>query len=202
MPSKYRKLTSFLSSQKRSPRTFQFEEIEAILGFALPRSAFSYPAWWSNQTGDGHSQNLAWRSIGWRTANLNLGEQRVTFVRDGDEPDDERIDLSHVVSVLARLEKSRQASTEPSPVLTITALPYSNKLTPVITNEQLWKAVIRAATRDLEDFVKRYADLRQQPMLEEVFEKIEEAVRRLRTGRTRIVHRRPSARSGETPNRG
>ena len=73
--------------------------------------------------------------------------------------------------------------------------------TPVITNKELWEAVFRAAARDLEDFLKRYADLRQcQPMLEEDFEKIEEAVRRLRSGRTRIVHRRPGTRLGETPN--
>ena len=174
----------------------------------LPRSGFSYPAWWSNQTGAGHSQNVAWRSIGWRTANLNLAEQRVTFVRDGNESVDERIDLSHVISVLARLEKSREASTEPSPVLTIKELSdiwksrqASTEPTPVITNKELWEAVFRAAARDLEDFLKRYADLRQcQPMLEEDFEKIEEAVRRLRSGRTRIVHRRPGTRLGETPN--
>src|SRR5215469_9061357 len=198
MPSKYRKFTSYLASLDRSPRTLQFKEIEAVLGFALPRSAFSYPAWWSNQSGGGHSQNLAWRLIGWRTANLNLAEQRVTFVRDGNEPDDKLIDIGHVHSVLARLEKSRQASAEPSPVLTITALPDSIEPTAVITNKELWDAIFRAATRDLEDFVKRYAELRQQqPMLEEVSEKVEEAIRRLRGGR--VVHRRPGSRSAENP---
>jgi hypothetical protein len=186
MSSKYQKLTSYLASLDQSPRTFWFKEIEAILGFALPRSAFCYPAWWSNQTGDGHSQNVAWRSIGWRTANLNLAKQRVTFIRDVDEPDYEVRDLGHVISVFAKLGKSRQASTES---------------TPVITNKELWEAILHAAARDLEDFLKRYSDLRQrQPMLEEVFEKIEEAVRGLQSDRTRIVHRRPGTRLGETPN--
>jgi hypothetical protein len=81
--SKYQKLTSYLASLRSARWTAHFGEIEAVLGFPLPNSARSYPAWWSNQAGDGHSQNAAWQSIGWRTGELDLAGQRVTFLRQG-----------------------------------------------------------------------------------------------------------------------
>jgi hypothetical protein len=80
---KYRNLTSHLASLEAhiSRCTLSFQEIEEKLGFALPKSAYAYPAWWSNQTGDGHSQSAAWQSIGWRTGELDLTNQRVSFFR-------------------------------------------------------------------------------------------------------------------------
>ena len=80
-PKKYAGLTSHLSSLDTSHWTAQFSEIEEKVGCALPRSARTYPAWWSNQIGSGHSQSAAWRSIGWLTRHLELANQQVTFVR-------------------------------------------------------------------------------------------------------------------------
>lgn len=57
-----------------------FQEIERILGFSLPRSAYEAQPWWSN-TRAGHSQATAWLDAGWRTASLDLGAQRVSFVK-------------------------------------------------------------------------------------------------------------------------
>jgi hypothetical protein len=94
MPSIYRHLTKHLDSHHDSPRTFQFKEIEAILGFPLPKSARLYPAWWSNQVGNGHSQSAAWQSIGWRTGRLDLANERVTFFRK--QAEDERPAVSPV----------------------------------------------------------------------------------------------------------
>jgi hypothetical protein len=79
--SKYLALTHHLGTRSASSWTASFREIETILGFSLPASARSYPAWWSNQTDGGHSQSSAWQSIGWRTCDLDLGSQKVTFVR-------------------------------------------------------------------------------------------------------------------------
>jgi len=79
--SKYRRLTSHLESLKGTEWIARFKEIEAILGFALPKSAYEYQAWWSNQAGDGHSQSSSWQSAGWRTAELELAKQQVTFFR-------------------------------------------------------------------------------------------------------------------------
>ncbi len=79
--SKYHNLMQHLGARAGAKWTASFKEIERILGFSLPASARSYPAWWSNQTDGGHSQSSAWQSIGWRTCDLDLGSQKVTFVR-------------------------------------------------------------------------------------------------------------------------
>jgi hypothetical protein len=79
--SKYQKLASHLSSLKRDEWQASFEDIESVLGFSLPRSAYSYAAWWSNQQGEGHTQSLAWKSAGWRTGELDLGKKSIVFSR-------------------------------------------------------------------------------------------------------------------------
>jgi hypothetical protein len=80
--SKYQKLASHLNSLKTERWTATFEEIQTILGFELPNSARSYPAWWSNQAGEGHSQKVSWQSVGWRTSELDLEREQISFVRE------------------------------------------------------------------------------------------------------------------------
>jgi hypothetical protein len=94
--SKYRNLSSHLASLTAETWTARFREIEKILGFALPKSAYSYPAWWSNQAGPGHSQTAGWKAAGWRTGDLDLASQQVTFSRDlpRREPAVRRIDVA------------------------------------------------------------------------------------------------------------
>lgn len=58
-----------------------FDEIEALLGFGLPPSARAHQAWWSN-TRAGHSHAAAWLDAGWKTSELDLSGQGVTFRRD------------------------------------------------------------------------------------------------------------------------
>ena len=79
--SKYEKLTYYLASIDTEQVTLTFAEIEDIIGFSLPHSAYAYPAWWSNQASSGHSQTLSWQSIGWRTGEVNLSLKKVTFFR-------------------------------------------------------------------------------------------------------------------------
>src|SRR5258708_491395 len=80
--SKYQRLSQHLISLNSGEWTADFSEIETILGMALPESARRYPAWWSNQVGDGHSQSGAWQASGWRTVRLDLPGEKVTFVRE------------------------------------------------------------------------------------------------------------------------
>jgi len=80
--SKYASITRHLQSIDSDTWMPEFSEIETILGMPLPRSAHEYAAWWSNQGSGSHSQSRAWQDVGWRTANLDLDNQRVTFVRD------------------------------------------------------------------------------------------------------------------------
>ena len=61
---KYEPLAQFLDSRNEDSWTATFEQIEAKLGFALPKSAYGYRAWWSNQQGPGHSQKEAWQAAG------------------------------------------------------------------------------------------------------------------------------------------
>jgi len=79
---RYQPLADFLAAKKSGQWDASFEEIEKRLGFALPRSAYKYPAWWANQNGPGHSQTKGWKSVGWRTAKLDLEARRVTFERE------------------------------------------------------------------------------------------------------------------------
>lgn len=89
---KYVDLAKHLASLDGTVWHATFDEIEAVLGFALPESARAYPAWWANQ---GRSQSQAWQSAGWRTAAVDVTEERVTFVRAaGKEPEAETSGLS------------------------------------------------------------------------------------------------------------
>jgi hypothetical protein len=60
-----------------------FDEIEIVLGFALPKSATKRPQWWANETGTTrHAQSKAWSSAGYITRNVDLSKKSVEFVRD------------------------------------------------------------------------------------------------------------------------
>lgn len=92
--SKYRKLTEHLNALDSLRWTASFAEIEAILGFRLPESAYRYPAWWANQTGEGHSHCAAWKNIGWRTEELSLSNRQVSF---SHQEDGAKVDVASVV---------------------------------------------------------------------------------------------------------
>ncbi len=83
--SKYDSLHYFLKMQKNNVIILKFTEIEKILGFALPASAFKYPAWWANQkverTNGNHTNAVAWINAGWESAELDLSRRQVKFIR-------------------------------------------------------------------------------------------------------------------------
>lgn len=78
--SKYEPLPQFLSGKSVSSLRLAFREIEDILGFTLPKSAYAHEAWWSNNE-TGHSHARAWIRAGWRTAAVDLAGRMVTFER-------------------------------------------------------------------------------------------------------------------------
>ncbi|HZG45196.1 MAG TPA: type II toxin-antitoxin system VapB family antitoxin [Allosphingosinicella sp.] len=96
--SSYKPLADFLSRKKADQWDASFDDVERALGRPLPQSAYRYNAWWANQTGPGHSQTQGWRSVGWRTAKLDLERKRVRFEREGggreeaNQPGPERVD--------------------------------------------------------------------------------------------------------------
>lgn len=74
----YRPLHRHLTSLIGDSWHATFEEVEAILGAPLPRSARNHRPWWAN---GGHSQARAWLAAGWKTANVNLSAGELDFVR-------------------------------------------------------------------------------------------------------------------------
>ncbi len=85
-PTKYEPLKRHLEGMfQHGEVRLSFAEIERILGFSLPPSAYEAQPWWSN-TRAGHSQAAAWLGAGWRTAGLDLAGRQVSFVRAANEP--------------------------------------------------------------------------------------------------------------------
>lgn len=60
-----------------------FRDVEAVLGGPLPASALRRHAWWSNTTT--LVSGKAWLAAGWRTSNVQIREEKVSFVRSGGE---------------------------------------------------------------------------------------------------------------------
>jgi hypothetical protein len=77
---KYQPLEKFLKGRRVQRWRADFLEIETLLGFKLPQSAFKYPAWWSNDE-TGHSHAKAWIDAGWRTEEVDLARRKLTFTR-------------------------------------------------------------------------------------------------------------------------
>lgn len=82
---KYEPLYSYLCNliQEKKTLTLSFEDIEQILSFRLPISAYKYNAWWSNER-EGHVQAKSWIHAGWNTSNIDLGK-KITFIRENHQ---------------------------------------------------------------------------------------------------------------------
>lgn len=80
--SRYEKLSTFLSSRDISTLNMTFRELEELLGFSLPSSAYNYQQWWANNPSPGR-QSHSWLSVGWKTENLDLAGQSVSFRQIG-----------------------------------------------------------------------------------------------------------------------
>jgi hypothetical protein len=84
--SKYRNLTFHLASLDSDEWETTFEEVERVIGKPLPDSARKHRPWWAN---DGYAQSTAWLGAGWKTANVEMANEKVTFVYAGDGLDSE-----------------------------------------------------------------------------------------------------------------
>ncbi|WP_433228970.1 DUF7662 domain-containing protein [Actinomadura formosensis] len=76
----YERLERHLRSDGRQRIEMTFAEVSAVIGAALPRSAFDYQAWWA--TDPKHTQAV-WLDAGYQ-ARPNLTAQRVTFTKTAD----------------------------------------------------------------------------------------------------------------------
>jgi putative restriction endonuclease len=86
---KYQPLADFLAASRDDEHTLTFQQIEQVLGSALPTAAVRPPnqhQWWAND--DTHSQARAWLGVGWQRKHLDAVAGVVTFVRVPAEGDD------------------------------------------------------------------------------------------------------------------
>lgn len=81
----YQKLGELLDARQGDEWPVGFRELEALMGVALPPSAFRYAGWWSNNPSN-NSMTSVWLRSGWRTEQVNVAEQSVVFRRAGRAP--------------------------------------------------------------------------------------------------------------------
>ena len=79
--SKYKPLERHLRASGKPRLSLTFSQIERMVGSPLPASARRYPAWWSNSEGS-HVQAQAWRDPGYRTEQVDIVQEKVTFVAE------------------------------------------------------------------------------------------------------------------------
>jgi hypothetical protein len=78
VPREYRALYTYLEHRYASVVVLTLEQIEALLGFALPTSARTEPEWWT--VVDPQHHRAAWIGAG-RSAAPNLAAGVITFER-------------------------------------------------------------------------------------------------------------------------
>ena len=76
----YLPLYTYLEHRYASIVVLTFEQIESLLGFALPAAARQEPGWWTSAPGNGPRDGAAWTAAQ-RTATPNLLARHVTFER-------------------------------------------------------------------------------------------------------------------------
>jgi hypothetical protein len=82
--SKYEPLKRFLEAIQPGidEKSMSFSEMERILGYKLPRSAYEHRAWWSNPTSPGdHPYAQSWLEAGWKVDAVDQLDMRVHFRR-------------------------------------------------------------------------------------------------------------------------
>jgi hypothetical protein len=82
--SKYAPLTAGLSDHVGPEWRATFAEIEAMLGFTLPRGARSGRIWWANSGAMPHQR--AWTGAGWEVAEVDQDAGLVTFRKIAPPP--------------------------------------------------------------------------------------------------------------------
>jgi hypothetical protein len=80
VPAEYLSLYTYLERRYASIVVLTFEQMEALLGFALPPSACTETGWWTTTAVPTHRHSAAWIGAG-RTATPNLSAKTVTFER-------------------------------------------------------------------------------------------------------------------------
>jgi hypothetical protein len=83
MAGKYTPLEKYLSDLPKPTREIRltFEQIEKILGFNLPPSAYEDRRWWDKEKEGNHVTARAWSNAGWKVESLDVSSKCVKFIR-------------------------------------------------------------------------------------------------------------------------
>jgi len=73
---KYQQLYRYLTAEEADSLTLSMKQLEVILQFSLPESAYVHRPWWANTLS--HSHAKSWLMAGWEVSSVSLGE-RVLF---------------------------------------------------------------------------------------------------------------------------
>ena len=76
---KYDRLKEYLMNSGKEAIEISFAEIENILQFPLPSSAYVHNAWWSN---NGHSHARTWTDAGYKVASVRLKDKTIKFTKN------------------------------------------------------------------------------------------------------------------------
>jgi CBS domain-containing protein len=104
--SRYAPLATWLQEQPIDDKTvpLSFQQIETIIGDALPASAREVRSWWANDS-VGHVQSQQWLEVGWRVSNIYMAEETVIFTRIKDR---EKAYIDFYSGLLPMLTKAAQ----------------------------------------------------------------------------------------------
>ncbi len=78
---KYEPLKNHLANKGFSEIPMRFSDIESIIENSLPPSARKHRAWWSNNPSNSVI-TFAWLNAGYKTAKVDLSDEKLVFVRD------------------------------------------------------------------------------------------------------------------------
>ena len=83
MAGKYSVLETYFQTMLKDKQAveFSFDEIEGILKFTLPASAYEDERWWLHEKEGNHVNLRAWTNAGWKVSKVDVHTRRVGFVR-------------------------------------------------------------------------------------------------------------------------
>jgi hypothetical protein len=149
----YKPLEEFLRDVSSSEISLSFKEVEEILGFRLPATAYGNDTWWTNNP-TGHSQAKAWLAAGFERESVDRVAQMVVFRRSKAPLTRERKEVRGVSDMHRTFEPAPVTAKSPrrSPLFgcmkgTFTIEPGYDLTSPMFTDEE-WKGIEKEMEED------------------------------------------------------
>jgi len=164
---RYELLGEYLTnlSQRTKSKTLTFREVERIIGSNLPSAATSHRVWWANNPDS--PQAKQWLDAGWRTARVNLTDERLEFSRNNEREQDYIAFFSALLSSLRLTEATvtwKEVSPQGSSWHPLVALPLERAcgmhLNAAFSREGLVRVELFIDTTDKDENKRLFDELR------------------------------------------